>query len=104
MRDDLRYGQGVNSRPAVEVSSSASEAYRRIKFRVGIVGYSRSEQKANTLTFGWILRPEAFSAGHSFTPAKRPLSAVVRIPAWWRKLSIDVTTRWEGQEGKGNET
>ncbi|HSE06157.1 MAG TPA: hypothetical protein VLK35_18560 [Methylomirabilota bacterium] len=50
--------------------------------------------------FGWIIRPRLAPAveggGRSFrqTPGFYPLSAIVSVPSWWRRLRIEVDAGW----------
>ena len=63
-------------------------------------GAAAGRHTENRTYFGWIVRPRLAptidGGGQSFrqTPAFYPLSAVVSVPSWWRRLEIEVRTAW----------
>lgn len=102
---------------------TTNEALRAVEPKVSVVGYSTSDQRhtlgkatedqqptlgkaaedqqlaADNLTFGWRLSPigsgdRALGSSPYFVPVQRSLAAVVRIPAWWEKVSVRVWTAW----------
>ncbi len=71
----------------------------------GPAGCVESSPAGDELNFGWVLSPPAdikFNSALKFRPmqpTQRSLSALITVPSWWRKASIEVTTGWLRDNG-----
>ena len=66
----------------------------------------KSPPAGDELNFGWVLSPPAditLNGALKFRPmqpTQRSLSALITVPSWWRKASIEVTTGWLRANGE----
>jgi hypothetical protein len=79
-----------------------SKAVSRRPTVVGFGGGATSESKAE---FGWLIGPRQSAAdgqalAYKQVASQYALSALVSVPAWWGRLSLEVTTGWIEQNGK----
>lgn len=112
-------GEGQdNTKALFDLLSQTSRDVQAIENRPIVVGYGWSGKLVETPSpgretefektralspnadFGWMIGPrlnvssELGNKPYTHVAGQYPLSAVISVPSWWRRLNLDVTTCW----------
>jgi hypothetical protein len=88
-----------------KVGLDAMKAYggKQLRTRVSLLGYG-SSGAGNTPRFGWVLSPglqvESGKTSLYFEPLQKSLSALISIPAWWERATVEIRTGWMNRESQ----
>lgn len=68
-----------------------------------VVGFSRPSN-ASSARFGWLIGPRPVSGSDGafrfrHLPVQNALTAVVSVPAWWRRAKVKIDTTWLDKNG-----